>query len=286
MKLCTFYANEETHVGVKTDGGIVDITSLGFPSGMNEIISGGAAMVRKIVKTIIGAPVIDETTLRFSNITNPAKIICVGLNYVDHALETGGTAPEFPVFFSKFNDCLFPAGEPVNLPDWQSNYDYEAELVIVVGKQAYNIPADEAYDCIYGFACGNDLSARDSQFLSSQWISGKNFPGFGPAGPYIVTSDELDPDKRPLSIKCLRNGETVQSSSTGEMIFSCRQLISWASRFFALSPGDLVFTGTPAGVIQGKVKDERNWLKPGETVVVEIEGIGGLKTPLVAAPAV
>ena len=281
MKFCTFYSGDKTHVGVKTDGGIVDITALGFPAQMNDVISGGEVMLSQIADKIVGALALDEAKIRFGNITNPAKIICEGLNYVDHALESGGSAPEFPIFFSKFNDVLRPANEPVALPEWLERYDYEAELVIVVGRHTFNVSEEDAFEHMFGFACGNDLSARDAQFLSTQWISGKNLPGFGPAGPYITTSDSIDPDNDAAAIKCFRNGELVQSSNTGDMIFSCRRTLSAASRFFELAPGDLIFTGTPAGVIQGKPKAERNWLKPGETVTVAIDGIGELTTPLV-----
>ena len=281
MKFCTFYSGDKTHVGVKTDGGIVDITALGFTSEMNDVISGGSALLKRIADALARAPVLDETKIKFGNITTPAKIVCEGLNYNDHALETGGTAPEFPIFFSKFNDVLHPAGEPVALPAWLNNYDYEAELVIVVGKHAFNVSEDDAFEHIFGFACGNDLSAREAQFRTPQWISGKNLPGFGPAGPFIVTSDELDPDRDALAVRCYRNGEQVQNGNTSEMIFSCRRTLSEASRFFSLAPGDLIFTGTPAGVIQGKPLEKRDWLKPGETVKVEIEGIGELITPLV-----
>ena len=281
MKLCTFYSGDATHIGAKTDNGIVDITALGFPALMNDVISGGAAIMSQIAEKILGAPTIDEAEIRFGNITAPAKIICEGLNYTDHALETGGTAPELPIFFSKFNDVLTPTNAPVALPDWLERYDYEAELVIVVGKHAQNVSEDDAFEHIFGFACGNDLSARDAQFLSTQWISGKNLPGFGPAGPYIVTSDELDPDRDALALKCFRNGELVQNGNSADMIFSCRKTLATASRFFALAPGDLIFTGTPAGVIQGKPREQRSWLTAGETVTVAIEGIGELVTPLV-----
>ena len=281
MKLCTFVTDNERHIGVKTDAGIVDITALGFPSEMSDVISGGEMTLSRISEAISGAAVVDESKIRFGNITNPAKIVCEGLNYTDHAIETGGTAPEFPIFFSKFNDVLHPAGEPVALPAWLERYDYEAELVIVVGKHSQNVSEDDAFGHIFGFACGNDLSARDAQFLSTQWVSGKNLPGFGPAGPFIVTRDEIDPDRDALAIKCWRGDELVQNGNTADMIFSCRRTLSTASRFFALTPGDLIFTGTPAGVIQGKPWGRRNWLKPGETVTVAIEGLGELVTPFV-----
>ncbi|NLB29328.1 MAG: fumarylacetoacetate hydrolase family protein, partial [Clostridiales bacterium] len=266
--------------GVNRGDGLIDITALGFPSEMNEIIKDGE-MLKKIRASIEKAAPIDGADIRFGNITDPAKIVCVGLNFTDHAEETGGAAPKYPVFFSKFNDALHPAGEPVALPPWQRSFDYEAELVIVVGKSSYNVSEEDAFEHIFGFACGNDLSARDSQFLSSQWLAGKSFPCSAPAGPHIVTRDELDPDNQAIGIECYRNGEKVQSGSTGNMIFSCRQLLSWASRFFALSPGDLIFTGTPGGVILGKPKGSREWLRAGETVSVEIEGVGALVTPLV-----
>lgn len=281
MKFCTFYCGDELHVGVKTPEGVSDITALGFPDSMNAVIEGGNELQGRISAALEGAPCISEAQLRFGNITVPQKIVCGGLNYHDHAAETGGEPPKYPVFFSKFNDALHPAGEPVPLPEWHRCYDYEAELVIVVGKAAYNVSVEDAFEHIFGFACGNDLSTRDAQFLSSQWLSGKSLPHFGPAGPFIVTRDELDPDNMPLSVVCERDGKIVQSGNTSDLIFSCREQLSSASRFFSLAPGDLIFTGTPAGVILGKPKNERNWLHAGETVRVRIDGIGELVTPLI-----
>ena len=132
----------------------------------------------------------------FTNITTPRKIVCVGLNYKRHAEETGGSAPKDIVFFSKFNDALTPAGKSVVLPPWQHSYDYEAELVVILVKKAWNVPKEKALDCVFGYTCGNDLSPRDSQFLSSQWLAGKAFPGFGPAGPVVVTGGQLRPPAR------------------------------------------------------------------------------------------
>lgn len=281
MKLCTFIRDEKKCIGVKTDDGTVDITALGFPSEMNDIILGGDELLQEIEAAVKGAEPVGGFELRFGKITEPSKIVCAGLNYSDHAAETGGEAPEYPVFFSKFNDALHPAGEAVSLPAWQKCYDYEAELVIVVGKSAWNIPEEDAFPHIFGFACGNDLSMRDAQFLSSQWLAGKSFPCSAPAGPYIVTRDELDPDRAELDVICDRGGEIVQHGNTRDMLFSCRSILSWASRFFALSPGDLIFTGTPAGVILGRPKESRRWLQRGETVIVRIDGIGELVTPLI-----
>ena len=282
MKLCAISIGGSPRVGVKTDAGIVDVTSLGFPACMNDIIGGGADMLARIAGALQArAPaLLSEESIEFLPVTEPKKIICEGLNYKDHAEETGGVAPEHPIFFCKFNDSLSAHNEPVPLPPWFMQYDYEAELVIVVGKRAYNISAEEAEACIFGYTCGNDLSARDAQFLSTQWLCGKALPKFGPAGPYIVTRDCFDPYAG-NGICCEVNGVKVQSGHTSEMIFPCFEALSIASRFFPLSPGDLIFTGTPAGVIQGKKREERVWLKPGDTVKVTIDGIGSLVTPLV-----
>jgi 2-keto-4-pentenoate hydratase/2-oxohepta-3-ene-1,7-dioic acid hydratase in catechol pathway len=257
------------------------MTALGFPSRAGDVIAGGAALLERMesaLKAYDGA-VRAPDNIEFVNVTAPGKIVCAGLNYKSHAEETGGQTPKYPVLFSKFGDALNPAGAPVTLPGWQRCYDYEAELVVVVGARAYNVSAEDAPEHIFGYTCGNDLSARDCQFLSSQWLSGKSFPGFAPAGPFIVTADTFDPSAD-NEIVCRVNGERVQSGVTSDMIFTCAETLSAASRCFPLNPGDLIFTGTPAGVILGKPKGERVWLKPGDIVEVTIEGIGTLVTPL------
>ena len=280
--ILTSTVNSEKHVAALAKSGIIDITALGFPDSTDAIIAAGDDTLHAIegaLRSYNGALLApDEFT--FSNVTTPKRIVCEGLNYTDHAEETGGEAPKYPVFFSKFNDTLVPTATPVVLPAWQRCYDYEAELVIVIGRAAYNISKENAEDYIFGYTIGNDLSARDAQFLSTQWLPGKSFPGFAPAGPWITTRDELNPEIG-VGIRCFVNGEPVQNGNTSNMIYSCRQTVAAASRYFALEPGDLIFTGTPAGVILGKPKGQRVWLKPGDTVTVEIDGIGELVTPLV-----
>jgi len=283
MKLCSITVNGEPCVGVSTDKGVVNITAMGFPSRMNSIIEAGDDMLTRISIALQtdNPAALSENSIRFLPVTEPKKIICEGLNYKAHVEESGGEEiPKHPIFFSKFIDSLSAHGESVTLPPWLKRYDYEAELVVVIGKPAYNISIDEAAACIFGYTCGNDLSARDSQFLSSQWLSGKALPGFAPVGPYILTSDCFNPDADNV-IKCELNGETVQSAKTSDMIFPCFEALSAASRFFPLNPGDIIFTGTPDGVILGRPRDERIWLKPGDIVNVTIEGIGTLTTPLV-----
>ena len=281
MKLCSILVDGAACVGVGTDNGIVNITGMGFPSRMNDVIEGGGDMLERISGSLQTGKftALREEQVRFLPVTEPQKIICEGLNYKDHAEETGGEAPKHPIFFSKFSDSMNGHGEPVSLPPWMSRYDYEAELVVVIGKHVYNVTVEEAESAIFGYTCGNDFSARDAQFLSSQWLSGKALPGFAPTGPYIVTRDSFDP-RSENGIFCVVNGETVQSSHTSDMIFPCFEAVSVASRFFPLAPGDLLFTGTPSGVIQGRKREDRVWLKPGDVVSVKIDSIGTLTNTL------
>ncbi|NLL38814.1 MAG: fumarylacetoacetate hydrolase family protein [Clostridiales bacterium] len=274
MKLCSFTVNGSTHVGVFQNGGVIDLTAAGVAESMNELIKQGSLSFNTQ-----NLPIISEDRVKFAAVTEPSKIVCVGLNYKKHAEETGGTPPAEPVIFSKFNDALSPHASAIKLPSWQRCFDYEAELVIVMGKEAWNIPEERALDYVFGYTCGNDLSARDCQFISSQWLIGKTFPGFAPAGPYIVTADSFDPFAS-HRITCRRNGEIVQDSDIDDMIFNCAQLVSYISRYCRLSPGDLIFTGTPSGVVLGHEKGKRNWLKAGETISVTIEGIGTLENTL------
>ena len=207
-------------------------------------------------------------------VVSPDKILCAGLNYRDHAEETGGTIPEKPVIFAKLSSCVSACGEDIPAPPSVRCLDYEAELVVVLGKDAYNVTEEEAEDCIFGYACGNDLSARDAQFLSNQWFLGKSLPGFSPLGPLLVTKDEVNVAS--LAITCRLNGVTVQSSNTSNLIFSPAQLVAFTSKYIAMRPGDLIYTGTPGGVILGKPKGTRVWMKAGDTVTVSIEGLGEL----------
>ncbi|MCL2124790.1 MAG: fumarylacetoacetate hydrolase family protein [Oscillospiraceae bacterium] len=285
MKLYSMTVDGRPCVGAESSTGIVDLSAAGLPATMNEIIDGGSGILAQIKEIAEGDAYqkLDPGSIKYLPVTKPKKIICEGLNYKDHAEETGGDIPAHPIFFSKFDDALVGHDTTVPLPQWLSRYDYEAELVIVIGKSAYNVSVEEAEMCIFGYTCGNDLSARDAQFLSSQWLAGKALPGSGPTGPCIVTRDSFDP-REPHGIYCEVNGSTVQSGNTTEMIFPCFEAVSAASKFFPLSPSDLIFTGTPAGVIQGRKREERIWLKPGDIVNVTIDGIGTLTTTLAALP--
>lgn len=212
-----------------------------------------------------------------SPVASPGKIICVGLNYRPHVEESGLELPKTPVLFSKFTTSLVGQGATVSAPIEARKFDYEAELVAVIGQTCSKVNEDDALDYVLGYCNGNDLSARDLQFRTAQWLLGKACDGFGPMGPYLVTSDEV-PDPTHLSIEGRRNGIVVQQANTADMIFSVPYLISYISQFMTLTPGDVIFTGTPDGVILGYPESQREWLRSGETFTVAIEGLGELIT--------
>ena len=273
MKLCTFIIDEKTRVGLIENETVYDITEK-CGGSINSLITGGCDFSSE------GSGSYPLDSVKFGNVSAPGKILCVGLNYKKHAEETGGEAPKQPVFFGKWNDNLCPHDHDVVLPDFHRCYDYEAELVIIIGKECFNIERENAGEYIFGYTCGNDLSARDCQFISNQWLSGKALPDFAPAGPVIVTADEFDPEKD-NAIRCYLNGKVVQSDLTSGMIFSCRDIVYHASKYFRLEPGDLIYTGTPSGVILGHPKGHRVWMKPGDISEVEIEGIGRLTNRMI-----
>jgi 2-keto-4-pentenoate hydratase/2-oxohepta-3-ene-1,7-dioic acid hydratase in catechol pathway len=207
----------------------------------------------------------------------PSKIICVGLNYRDHASEAAQEVPNQPLLFAKWPSALIGPGETIHLPDFAAQVDYEAELGVVIGHAVRNISPENALEAVAGFICVNDVSARDIQFLDGQWTRGKSFDSFCPVGPHVTPVGEvLDPQA--LRIRCLVNGELVQDDSTASMIFPVSQLIAFASRAMQLQPGDLIATGTPAGVQLGR--DSPRWLADGDVVTVEIEGVGTLTNPV------
>jgi len=217
-------------------------------------------------------------------VPDPQKIICIGLNYKDHAEESGMPVPPEPVLFSKYPSALIGYGEPIVLPSVSNEVDYEAELVVVVGRGGRFIPVEEAMDRVGGYAVGHDVSARDWQLNKpgKQWMAGKTFDTFAPIGPELVTADEV-PDPHTLGIRLRLNGQTMQDSNTNQLIFHVDQLIAYLSGIVTLLPGDLIFTGTPPGV--GMARKPQVWLKPGDEVEVEIDGLGVLRNPVVAEKA-
>lgn len=280
MKFTSFYREGKIHTGVVLGSEVADLYTAGMHCSISKLISCGKKAIEKLPGLIEKAERLPFDSLDFAPATQPEKIVCVGLNYRAHAAETGAAIPKTPVIFSKFNDALAANEDNVVLPSWLKKYDYEAELVIVIGRDTWRVNEDEAGDHIFGYTTGNDISARDAQNASQQWLIGKSLPGFAPCGPVIVTADSFDPEQ-PHKISCFRNGVQVQSGTTDDLIFNCRKIVSYVSNFIHLNPGDLIFTGTPSGVQLGKSEDEADWVKPGEEIRIEIEGIGTLTNKMI-----
>ena len=277
MKLCNISVDGETHLATETGRGLIDATAAGFTKNMDAVIRGAGAEELRRIALDESLPLVEKPV--YANVVNrPGKLVCVGLNYRAHAAGVNMKLPDYPILFSKFENALTPAETDVTLPPWESSYDYEAELVIVMGKTAWNVREDEAKDYIFGYTCGNDFSLRDAQMRSGQWLIGKTMPGFGPCGPCIVTADSFDPEEG-KNVRSYVNGVLRQNGSTAEMIFSCARIVSYASKYIRLEPGDLIFTGTPSGV--ALEEKEKVWLKPGDVVDVFIEDIGTLTNRLV-----
>ena len=215
----------------------------------------------------------------FAPVPRPGKIVCVGLNYRDHAAESGLAVPATPVIFSKFSSCVIAPGEPVVVPRTSEKVDYEAELAVVIGRHAKHVSADRAYDYVLGYTAFNDVTARDFQFGDGQWQRGKSCDTFAPMGQTIVTTDEI-PDPHTLRISLTVNGTTMQDSNTSQLIFRIPQLIEFITQSISLEPGDVIATGTPAGV--GFARKPPVFLKPGDVMDVHIEKIGGIGNPVVA----
>ena len=280
MKLLTFHRNDVLQLGIRTQGGVIDVAQAsggqaGIPITMDAAIRGGAEAMKSL-QGLAEQPVahwlLNEQDLRPGPcVGTPEKLICIGLNYRRHAQETGMPIPEVPVLFSKFNNTLAATGEPIPLPDNALQYDYEVELGVVIGKEARYVRVDEALDYVFGYFTVNDMSVRDLQFRTSQWLLGKTPDKFFPTAPYLVTAEEVG-DPQNLGLSCWVNGELRQNSNTADMVFSVAEVISYISQYMTLKPGDVISTGTPEGVVMGM--QEKNWLKPGDEVVVEVEGLG------------
>lgn len=290
MKLLSYVENQTVLVGVKLEEGIFKLSDYAEKNSIqlnsiHDIIENPD--LQKKVESIIEAHdfseefVVEESTLTLAPVLQrPSKIICVGLNYRKHAEESNMAIPEFPVLFNKFNNSLAAHNEEISLPEDSSENDYEAELAIVIGKETKNVSDESALNYVFGYCNANDLSSRDLQFRTNQWLLGKALDKFCPIGPYLVTADEVG-NPNDLEIKTYVNGELRQNSNTSDMIFNCKEIISYISRYITLSPGDVILTGTPEGVILGLPENERVYLKPGDEMIVEIEKLGKLYNKIV-----
>jgi 2-keto-4-pentenoate hydratase/2-oxohepta-3-ene-1,7-dioic acid hydratase in catechol pathway len=213
-------------------------------------------------------------------IDRPGKIICVGLNYRDHAEEQGVDLPTAPLLFAKWNNTLIGPGEPIVIPPIVTKTDYEAELGVVIGSGVSKVSAENALEAVAGYICVNDVSARDLQFADGQWSRGKSPDTYCPVGPQLVPRDEI-PDPQQLAIRAILNGETMQDSTTANMVFGVAEIIAYVTQTITLEPGDLIATGTPAGV--GAFRDPKVFMQPGDEITIEIEGLGSLTNPVTAA---
>lgn len=286
--------NGTNALGVKTEKGILIVPEaakllhMHAPTDVDDLLqhedgpSLNALVDAALKSNAAHSAFVKEEGLEYAPlVTHPEKIVCVGLNYRKHAQEIGSPIPKAPVLFSKFNVALNHHNGSIKLPvDIAKKFDYEVELVIVIGKEAHNVHEADALRYVAGYATGNDFTARDLQLeTGGQWLIGKTPNQFAPLGPCMVTADQIDPDS--LKLECRVNGETRQSSNTSDFIFNTRQMISYISNYITLRPGDIIFTGTPEGVIQGKPKDQQVWLKPGDKIACSLEKLGELKFDLV-----
>jgi 2-keto-4-pentenoate hydratase/2-oxohepta-3-ene-1,7-dioic acid hydratase in catechol pathway len=275
-------------LALKTERGIFDIGTVArfvnkaLPTTIEALIEDGQSdIVQDAVATYVAAGqtagLLEERDIAFApSVPRPEKIIVVGANYRDHLEEIGWAVPKFPLFFNKFNNSLLGHGGILELPRADTEqFDYEAELVIVIGRTTKNVTEKDALASVFGYCVGNDFSARDLQMRTSQVMLGKTSDGFAPIGPVLVPASAV-PNPNDLAIECFVNGERRQSARTSKMIFSCSYLVSYISRYMTLKPGDIIFTGTPAGPILGHPENERKWLKAGDRVDTRIERLGTL----------
>jgi acylpyruvate hydrolase len=252
----------------------------GYPGDLQTLIGRGGDALSDAAALLSGAECIDEAKITvLPPINSPGKIICVGLNYLDHSAESGFKQPSYPTIFGRFTSSLIGHGAPIVRPQVSTQLDYEGEFVAVIGRAGRNIRKEDALSHVVGYSLFNDASIRDYQVKSPQWTVGKNFDGTGAFGPYLVTADELPPGCEGLRLRTRLNGAVVQDASTSDLVFDVATLVSTLSVAFTLEPGDIVVTGTPAGV--GLARNPQLWMKPGDVCEVELEGIGILRNEII-----
>jgi len=284
MRFHPYSSHGKPHLAVEVDGHAVDLHELDakFPHELDDVIAGGPKLLADIAARLKAhkgkGHTIASLVPRFP-LARPGNVYCLGLNYAEHAKEGGHEVPTYPALFLRTRESLIAAGEPIVRPRQSERLDYEAELMIVIGKGGRNIKEENALDHIFGYTLFNDVSVRDYQRKSSQWTPGKNFDRTGPVGPLVVTPDELPKGAAGLKIMTRLNGQTLQNDNTHNMIFPVVTAIAAISEFATLKPGDLIATGTPQGV--GHARKPPLWMRPGDTVEIEVEQIGILRNKIV-----
>ncbi len=293
MTFCTLAGRDGMTLGVRTGKGILDVAKAAAlfrvkaPTTIHQVMEGAdcAPLLKLVDKAMTDARgksvLVAEAKAKFGPaVPNPEKIICVGLNYRQHAAETGSAIPPVPLLFNKFNNALTGHRSTVKLPSKVDKmFDYEVELVIVIGKTARDVSEADALKYVFGYANGNDLSARGLQRATSQFMLGKIPDGFAPLGPWVVSADQIK-DPNNLAIQTYVNGKVRQDLNTSDMIYDCKTIISYCSKHMTLKPGDIIYTGTPQGVILGYPKDKQKWLKAGDRVKTVVENLGELEVTL------
>lgn len=282
MRLVTFQRGALAEPGVLKGDEIIGIRGAGFED-LLSVLAGGADALDRVHRWLYDPPWSEivkaaDVTLR-APLMRPPKVICVGLNYREHARESKMEIPAVPTIFAKFPSATIGCGEAIVLPKNSAQPDYEAEMAFVIGKRGRHVPAAQWHEYVFGYMNFNDVSARDFQMRTSQWTIGKTFDTFAPMGPAIVTADEV-PDPHALDIRTTINGEVLQHSNTSDLIFKIPDLVAFLSSVFTLEPGDVIATGTPSGV--GFARKPPRWLMPGDEVVIRVEGLGELRNPVVA----
>ncbi|MFN8442994.1 MAG: fumarylacetoacetate hydrolase family protein [Caldilineaceae bacterium] len=287
MKLVTFVHNDKTAVGALSGAEnelVVDLSvaTPSLPANLKDLLAAGASALEEVAAAVRNPPYgstlnLEEVKL-LAPIPNPGKILCIGLNYRDHAAESNSPLPPHPIVFAKYSNAVLAPGDPIVLPKNSQQPDYEAEFGVVIGKRARHVSEADALSYVGGYLPFHDVSARDYQMRTSQWSMGKTFDTFAPFGPALTTADEI-PDPQTLDIQLSINGEVLQKSNTKNLIFTVQQLIADLTSVMTLEPGDIIATGTPGGV--GSARKPPRWLKAGDVVRIEIEKLGVLENPCV-----
>jgi len=282
MKLVTYQAGAGPRLGAVSGDALVDVArhAPGAPDDMVALIRDWRAVRPRLAQALAGRPDQPLSAVKLRQpILRPGKILAIGLNYLDHIEETGARRPAHPTFFAKMPTAANGPFDVIEFPAVSEQLDYEAELVVVIGRRCRNVPRERARDAIFGYCVGNDVSVRDWQKRTPQWTIGKSFDTHAPFGPWITTADDVDAAQ--LGIRSFVNGELRQSSNTAQMLFDCAAQIEHLSQAMTLEPGDLIYTGTPAGV--GMARTPPLYLKPGDVVRVEIDGLGAIENRVEAA---
>lgn len=280
MRFVTFEHGGNRNAGVVVKDQVVSLEVAGFPD-LLSVLQGGPEALKAVEAFTAKAPArVPLASVKLcAPLPDPPKILCMGLNYRDHAAEAKLEIPPCPVIFAKYSNTVIGSGDRIVLPKNSRKPDYEAEFGFVIGKRSRHVPAANWRHYVFGYMNCNDVSARDVQTAVSQWTMGKNFDTFAPMGPYLVSADEVE-DPHNLNISLTLNGETMQSSNTRELIFKIPETVEFLAGIMTLEPGDVVLTGTPSGV--GFSHKPPRWLKPGDEVVVRVEGLGELRNTCVA----